>query len=481
VTPRPGDAFAPSRYHPSSGLELIDMKRTVLAISAAMLAACTTAPVSEAQPAFSANGKTLRQIYEYLHKNPELSFQEKNTSAILSAEMKRLGFTVTTGLGDQWVKARAMKEYGKVQDGVGGYGFVAVLQNGPGPTLMIRTDMDALPLVEKTGLAYASTFRDTAWSGEESGVMHACGHDIHMTSWIGTARELVARKSEWKGTLVMIAQPAEEIGLGSMSMLEDGLYTRFPKPDRVIALHDNAALPAGHIGLGSGYVMANVDSVDITVKGVGGHGAYPQDTKDPIVVAARIVTTLQTLVARETDPQDSAVVTVGAINGGFKHNIIPDEVKLQLTVRSFADTTRDKLLKGIERIAKYEALAAGLEGDKAPTISTKDDYTPSLYNDPKLVERASALLTKQFGSEKIAIASPTMGGEDFSRFGRTPDRIPVMLMWLGAVSQAKFDASLLPGGAPLPSLHSSGFAPDADPTLAVGVKAMTSVAIDLFK
>ncbi|HPI48868.1 MAG TPA: amidohydrolase, partial [Hyphomonadaceae bacterium] len=441
MTPRPGDAFAPSRYHPSSGLEFIDMKRTVLAISAAMLAACTTAPVSEAQPAFSANGKTLRQIYEYLHKNPELSFQEKNTSAILSAEMKRLGFTVTTGLGDQWVKARAMKEYGKVQDGVGGYGFVAVLQNGPGPTLMIRTDMDALPLVEKTGLAYASTFRDTAWSGEESGVMHACGHDIHMTSWIGTARELVARKSEWKGTLVMIAQPAEEIGLGSMSMLEDGLYTRFPKPDRVIALHDNAALPAGHIGLGSGYVMANVDSVDITVKGVGGHGAYPQDTKDPIVVAARIVTTLQTLVARETDPQDSAVVTVGAINGGFKHNIIPDEVKLQLTVRSFADTTRDKLLKGIERIAKYEALAAGLEGDKAPTISTKDDYTPSLYNDPKLVERASALLTKQFGSEKIAIASPTMGGEDFSRFGRTPDRIPVMLMWLGAVSQAKFDAS----------------------------------------
>jgi len=368
-----------------------------------------------------------------------------------------------------------------VQDGVGGYGFVAVLQNGPGPTLMIRTDMDALPLIEKTGLSYASTFRDTAWSGEESGVMHACGHDIHMTTWIGTARELVARKSEWKGTLVMIAQPAEEIGLGSMSMLEDGLYTRFPKPDHVIALHDNAALPAGHIGLGAGYVMANVDSVDLTVKGVGGHGAYPQDTKDPIVVAARIVTTLQTLVARETDPQDSAVVTVGAINGGFKHNIIPDEVKLQLTVRSFADATREKLLKGIERIAKFEAMAAGLEGDKAPTMSVKDDYTPSLYNDPKLVERATALLTKEFGAAKIATASPTMGGEDFARFGRTPDKVPVMLLWLGAVSQAKYDASLLPGGAPLPSLHSSQFAPDPDPTIAVGVKAMTTLAMDLLK
>ena len=458
------------------------MKRTVLALSVALIAACAQSPQpAEAQPAFSASGKSLRQIYEHLHKNPELSFQEKNTAAILSAEMKRLGFTVTTGLGDAWVKARAMKEYGKLQDGVGGYGFVAVLQNGAGPTLMIRADMDALPLVEKTGLPYASTFRDTAWSGEESGVMHACGHDIHMTTWIGTARELVARKSEWKGTLVMIAQPAEEIGLGSMSMLEDGLYNRFPKPDHVIALHDNAALPAGHIGLGAGYVMANVDSVDLTVKGVGGHGAYPQDTKDPIVVAARIVTTLQTLVARETDPQDSAVVTVGAINGGFKHNIIPDEVKLQLTVRSFADTTREKLLKGIERIAKFEAMAAGLEGDKAPAISVKDDYTPSLYNDPKLVERATALLTKEFGAAKIATASPTMGGEDFSRFGRTPDKVPVMLLWLGAVSQAKYDASLLPGGAPLPSLHSSQFAPDPDPTLAVGVKAMTTLAMDLLK
>src|SRR5690606_1329924 len=358
------------------------MKRAALATGILFLAACTTTPQPADAQSFNTSGKSLREIYEHLHRNPELSFQEKNSSAVLAAEARRLGFTVTTGLGDAWTKARAQKEYGKVEDGVGGYGVVAVLKNGDGPTLMIRADMDALPLVEKTGLPYASTFRDTAWSGEESGVMRAGGHDRHVRAWVGAARELVARKSEWKGTLVMILQPAEEIGLGAMAMLEDGLYTRFPKPDYVLGLHDNAALPAGTIGVGSGYVMANVDSVDLVVKGVGGHGAYPQDTKDPIVVASRIVTTLQTLVARELDPQDSGVVTVGAFNGGFKHNIIPDEVSLQLTVRSFADTTRDALLKGIERIARAEAMAAGLEADRAISIRVKDDYTPSRYNEP---------------------------------------------------------------------------------------------------
>ncbi len=458
------------------------MKRALLALGVSMLAACSTVPQpAEAQTSFSAQGKTLRQIYEHLHANPELSFQEKNTSAILAAEMKRLGFTVTTGLGDKWTKDRALKEYGKVQDGVGGYGLVAVMENGPGPVLMIRADMDGLPLVEKTGVPYASKFRDTAWSGEEAGVMHACGHDIHMTSWIGTARELTARKSEWKGTLVMIAQPAEEIGLGALAMIEDGLFTRFPKPDHVIALHDNAALPAGEIAVGSGYVMANVDSIDITVTGVGGHGAYPQDTKDPIVTAARIVTTLQTLISREIDPQDSGVVTVGAINGGFKHNIIPDEVSLQLTVRSFADATREKLLKGIERISRAEAMAAGLDPDKAIAITIKDDFTPSLYNDPKLTERITGVLRREFSGDVIHVTTPSMGGEDFARYGRTADRIPIMLMWLGAVNKAKFDDARKPGGKPLPGLHSSEFAPDPDPTLAAGVKAMTAAAIELLK
>lgn len=455
------------------------MKHALLALSTALLSACATTPAN-AQPAFSPEGKSLRQIYEHLHANPELSLQEVKTSAILAAEMKRLGFTVTTRVGDAWTKARVQSEYGKIEDGVGGYGFVAVMENGPGPVLMIRADMDALPLVEKTGLPYASKARDTAYSGEEAGVMHACGHDIHMTTWIGTARELAARKSEWKGTLIMIAQPAEEIGLGAMAMINDGLFTRFPKPDHVIALHDHAGLPAGMMGVAGGFVMANVDSIDITVTGKGGHGAYPQDTRDPIVVAARIVTTIQTLVSREIDPLDSAVVTVGAFNGGFKHNIIPDEVKLQLTVRSFADATRDKLLAGIERIARAEAQAAGLD-PAAISFNVKADHTPSLYNEPELATRLGAVLRTTLGEANVTTATPSMAGEDFARYGRTPDDIPVMLLWLGAVKREAWEVAQKPGGKPLPSLHSSEYAPDPDPTIAAGVKALTASALELLK
>jgi amidohydrolase len=447
--------------------------------SAALLAACVCTP-AHAQ-AFSAKDKPLRQVYEHLHANPELSFQEKETSAILAAEMRRLGFTVTTGLGDAWVKARAKAEFGKVEDGVGGYGFVAVLRNGPGPTLMIRTDMDALPVEEKTGLPFASKKRDVAWSGEESGVMHACGHDIHMTAWIGTARELVARKSEWKGTLVMIAQPAEEIGLGAKSMIDDGLFTRFPRPNWVLGLHDSAGAPAGHIGYAPGYVMANVDSVDIFVRGRGGHGAYPETTIDPIVIAARIVGTLQTLVSRELDPQDAAVVTVGAFNAGSKHNIIPDEAHLQLTVRTYADATRQRILKGIERVARGEAMAAGLEGEAAPRIQFSEHYTPALYNDPTLTERIAKVFERTFGVDRLVRNPPSMGGEDFARFGREEPRIPILMFWVGAVPQAQWDAAQKPGGPPLPSLHNSGFAPDADTAIAAGVQAMTAAAIDLLQ
>lgn len=451
------------------------MKRIVCALALAALAAGP----AHAQ-AFKAEGKSLRQIYEHFHANPELSLQEKNSSAIMAAEAKRLGFQVTTGLGDAWIKARAMKEYGKVEPGVGGYGVVAVMRNGQGPTLMIRADMDGLPVEEKTGLPYASKRRAVQWSGEEAPIMHACGHDIHMTAWIGAARELVARKAEWKGTLVMIAEPAEEIGLGSKAMLEDGLFTRFPKPDYVLALHDSPTL-AGQIGLTPGYAMANVDSVDITVKGIGGHGAYPHTAKDPIVVAARIVGALQTLVSRELDPFDSGVVTVGAFNAGAKHNIIPEEAKLQITVRSFADTTRKMLLDGIARIARAEALAAGLEGALAPVVLVREGYTFSLYNDPKLIERVGVSIRKAVGEANVVTATPSMAGEDFANYGRTDDKIPITLFWVGAIKKDDFEASQKPGGKPLPALHSAYFAPDPDPTLAAGVKAMTAAAMDILK
>lgn len=442
-------------------------------------AACATGPAAAQN--FSTSGKSLREVYEYLHANPELSFQERNSSKILAAEMKKLGFTVTENVGDEWVKARAMQNYGKVEDGVGGYGVVAVMKNGEGPTVMIRADMDGLPVVENTGRAYASKKRDVTWDGVEGGVMHACGHDIHMTSWLGTARNLAANKDQWSGTLVMILQPAEEIGLGALSMLESGLFEDFPRPDYNIALHDNAALPAGKIAWAPGFVMANVDSVDITVKGRGGHGAYPHDTTDPIVIAARIVTSLQTLVSRELNPQDAGVVTVGAFNAGTKHNIIPDEVRMMLTVRSYSDETREHLLSGIERISKAEAMAAGLDGDMLPVVHRSDQYTPASYNNPELTARLKPVLEGVVGPMNLVEATPTMGGEDFARYGREEPRIPSMMFWLGAIPQDVYDASQKPGGKPLPSLHSSEFYPDPDPTIETGVKAMTAAAINLLQ
>lgn len=424
----------------------------IVAVAAMMVAGADGARADSLSNSVRADLPSLLYLYHDLHRHPELSGKETRTAALLAEQMGVLGFKVTTG--------------------VGGTGVVAVMENGSGPVILLRTDMDALPVSEATGVSYASV---------EPGVMHACGHDIHMASWIGAARRLSSMKGLWSGTLVMIAQPAEEIGLGALAMLEDGLYTRFPKPDKVIALHDHAALPAGELGIGSGYVMANVDSVDLKITGVGGHGAYPQDTKDPILIGARIVTTLQSIISREIPAGEPAVITVGAFNGGFKHNIIPDEVEMQLTVRSFADATRDKLLKGIERIARAETEAAGVDPDKGVWLRVKDDYTPSLYNDPTLATRLSSVWSKLFPASSLHTATPSMGGEDFSRYGRTADKIPVMLLWLGAVPQAKYDAAQKPGAKGLPALHSSEFAPDPDPTLAAGVKAMTAAAIELLK
>ena len=402
----------------------------------------------------------LDNLYKHFHQNPELSFMEVKTAKRVAKELKSLGFKVT--------------------EKVGGTGVVAVMKNGAGPTLLMRADMDGLPVKEDTGFDFASTATGKNRFGETQPIMHACGHDLHMTTLIGTARRLAAMKDQWSGTLVMIGQPAEEIGSGATAMLKDGLYTRFPKPNFNVALHDAPSLPAGAVAYTSGYALANVDSVDIHVKGVGGHGAYPHTTKDPIVLGAHIVTALQTLVARETSPLESAVVTVGAFNAGYKHNIISDEAHLQLTVRSYTDEVRDHLLDGIKRIAKAQAISAGLPEELYPVVEMQDDYTPSTYNDPALTARVASVMAGRFGENRVIETDPVMGGEDFGQFGRTEDKIPGVIFWLGAVSQEKF-AEAQEKGEALPSLHSPFWAPDYEPTLKTGVEAMSAIALDILQ
>jgi hippurate hydrolase len=399
----------------------------------------------------------LMAIYRDFHSNPELSMQETRSAAKLAAEAKKLGFEVTTGVGRT--------------------GVVAVLKNGPGPVLLLRTDMDALPVAEQTGLPFASKAKAQSAAGTESGVMHACGHDTHMTTWIATARRLAAMKGQWSGTLVMIGQPAEETGEGARAMLGDGLYTRFPKPTHALAFHDSAALPAGVIGYTPGAAFANVDSVDLVVRGVGGHGAVPQNTRDPIVLASRIVGTLQTLVSRELDPQDAAVVTVGSFQAGTKHNIISDQATLLLTVRSYNDKTRRMLLDGIARIARGEAIAAGLPEDLMPLVTVKEaEYTPAARNTDKLTESTTALFRERFGAERVQAVPPPMVGEDFGRYHLADPAIESLIFWVGGVPQAKWREA---GGdsSKLPSLHSPFWAPEAETVIATATEAMVTAAM----
>ena len=400
---------------------------------------------------------SLLKLYEHLHANPEISFQEEKTGLRLGAEMKKLGFEVTQNIG--------------------GFGVVCVLKNGKGPTVLVRTDTDALPVKESTGLPFASTRTTTDDLGKTVPTMHACAHDVSMTCWNGVARVLTQLKREWKGTLVFIAQPAEERGAGARAMLADGLFKKFPLPDYCLALHVSADQPAGTLGYTSGFAMANVDSVDITVRGVGGHGSQPQSTKDPIVLAAQIVLALQTIVSREIHPLNPAVVTVGSIHGGTKHNIIPDEVHLQLTIRSYSDEVREKLIAAIKRIAIGQAMAAGLPEEKHPLVKVKDEYTPAAYNDPKLVARVNGVFEKWFGKDVLIERKPTMGGEDFGRYGRTEHKIPIYMFRLGGVSSAAMkQAQAL--GQPLPSLHSAKFAPDTA-CIKTGVTAMSAAILEL--
>jgi len=434
------------------------MLRTLLLATAMTLAA----PAS-ADPVHDATQKALPQLMEFyrdFHTNPELSLHETRTAAILAAEARKAGYEVT--------------------EKVGGTGVVAVLKNGAGPIVLIRADMDGLPVIEQTGLPFASKVRATTDDGIETGVMHACGHDTHMASWIGTLRNLAAMKSQWHGTIVMIAQPAEERGMGARMMLEDGLFTRFPKPQYALAFHDSAAQPAGQIGVTSGYALANVDSVNIVVKGIGGHGAYPHTTKDPIVLAARIVTTLQTLVSREVDPQQPAVVTVGSIQGGSKHNIIGSEVTMLLTVRSFTPEVRQQLLDGIARIAKGEAIAAGVPEDRMPEVTVQNEFTPATYNTPPLSGRLLTLFTGRFGRDRVVETPSVMGGEDFGRFYLADKSIQSTIFWVGGVPQAKWDAAKA-GKASLPSLHSAYWAPDAEAVIGTATEAMTAAALDILK
>ncbi|WP_213982005.1 amidohydrolase [Sphingomonas sp. dw_22] len=434
------------------------MLRTLLLATAMTLAA----PAS-ADPVHDATQKALPQLLDFyrdFHTNPELSLHEVRSAGILAAEARKAGYEVT--------------------EKVGGTGVVAVLKNGAGPILLIRADMDGLPVVEQTGLPFASKVRATTEEGIETGVMHACGHDTHMASWIGTLRNLAAMKSEWHGTLVMIAQPAEERGMGARMMLEDGLFTRFPKPQYALAFHDSASQPAGQIGVTSGYALANVDSVNIVVKGVGGHGAYPHTTKDPIVLAARIVTTLQTLVSREVDPQQPAVVTVGSIQGGSKHNIIGSEVTMLLTVRSFTPEVRKQLLDGIARIAKGEAIAAGVPEDRMPEVTIQNEFTPATYNTPPLSGRLLTLFTGRFGRDRVVETPSVMGGEDFGRYYLADKSIESTIFWVGGVPRDKWDAAQA-GKASLPSLHSAYWAPDAEAVIATATEAMTAAALDILK
>lgn len=401
-----------------------------------------------------ANVGDLVRLYQHFHRNPELSFEEKETAARLAAELKAVGARVTTS--------------------VGGNGVVAILENGAGRTVMLRTDLDALPVVEETGLSYASKVKVETGGHAGVGVMHACGHDVHITNLIGVARYLAAHKELWRGTVVLIGQPAEERGAGARAMLEDGLFERFPRPDFALALHVAADLPAGKVGYRAGFALANTNSVDITLRGRGGHGSAPHTTIDPIVQAAYLIVDLQSIVSREVKPTDAAVITVGSIHGGTKHNIIGDDCRLQLTVRSYKDKVRQMLLDGIRRKAFAVAKSAGAPDPAVKVIGG----TPALFNDPALVKRVVPVFERALGKENVVEVDPVMGGEDFSRYGRAG--VPIFLFRLGSVDSERLAGYTAKGESP-PSLHSAIYYPDPERTLATGVEAMASAAMELLR
>jgi amidohydrolase len=406
--------------------------------------------------------------YKGIHAHPELSHHEERTSALLAAELRKAGYTVT-------------ERVGKYPDGSQAFGLVAMLKNGPGPVLMIRADMDALPIVEETGLSYASQVKTKNASGQDVGVMHACGHDVHVTTMIGTGRALAALKSQWSGALMLVGQPSEETIDGARAMLADHLYERFGKPGLAIALHDTYLRAAGTVSLTSGPALASSTSIDVTMRGIGGHGSAPELGKDPIVMSAEFIVQLQTIVSRQEDPRDPTVVTVGDIHGGTKRNIIPDEVKMELTARAFSDKARQIVIDGVRRTAQGVALSAGVPDARQPVVTVRDEEsTPVTYNDPALSARVRTALVKALGAQNVFTEEPIMGSEDFGILGLEGHQIPTVMFWLGAMDPEKFAAAEA-AGKRLPGMHTSRFEPLPEPTLRTGVMAMTSVAIALLQ
>lgn len=395
----------------------------------------------------------LVEFYKERHQNPEISLHEEKTSQALASELRKVGFNVTENFG--------------------GYGIVGILQNGEGPTILYRTDMDALPMYEKTGLPYASQ-TTTMVNGSEVGTMHSCGHDIHMTTWLGTARAMAQYRDQWKGTLMLIGQPAEEIGRGARLMLDAGLYEKFGVPDYGIGLHSSPTIPAGQVGIADGYTMANAEMVDIDVFGVGSHGASPHSSVDPVVLSSMIIMELQTIVSRNVKPIDDAVITVGAVQGGTVGNIIPDEVKLKLTVRTFKEDVRKLIRKRIVEVCNGTAMAAGLPEEKWPVVHFPETFTPANYNDPQLTQRLSNIMARTVGEDNVVTSEPQLVAEDFARYGSTEHDVPTVLFWLGTVSEEKVANNDLPG------LHSPFYYPEPETSIRTGVNVTSQILLELF-
>jgi hippurate hydrolase len=436
-----------------------------LLLASLLLVPCSLLPAAETLPDLVANKvnadyPALFDLYKDLHQHPELSFMEVRTGGIVAKELRALGYEVT--------------------EKVGGMGVVGVMKNGPGPTVLVRADMDALPIKEETGLPYASTVVAPDFAGREYPVMHACAHDSHVTGLIGTGRVLAALKNHWSGTVVLVGQHAEEAVGGARAMLTDGLYTRFPRPDFALAFHTLSDMPSGLVYCIEGPAYANVDSVDIRVRGFGGHGSRPQTTRDPIVLAAQIINSLQTIVSRELKPGVPAVVTIGTIHGGTRRNIIPDEVKLELTLRSYDEAVADHLIASIQRICLHLAEAAGVPADRMPVVTVAEHRNPVTVNDVTLARRLNSVFRAWFGEARVSPAEAATYGEDFTEYGRTSPKVPIAIFSLGGTDPAKW-AEAQKSGAPLPGNHSALFAPLPEPTLKTGITAMSAAVLDLLR